>query len=131
MVSLSYVLFVNVSAYGKQVAIVSLQFARALLKYNHRLVMVFFYQDGVSNANSLILNDDDEINLVNLWQDFSNIHSVELHVCIAAALRRGLVDRDRVTAFHFSDSNLQKAFKLSSLGALIQAMVNCDRFIQF
>ncbi|SNC58375.1 Sulfurtransferase TusD [Sodalis endosymbiont of Henestaris halophilus] len=107
-------------AYGNQRASNALQFAHALLTCGHRLGIVFFYQDGVGNSNRLSMPASDEVDLVRAWHNLSQKHSVALHVCASAAMRRGI-----------ADDVLQLGFKLSGLGTLSQAMISCDRFIQF
>ena len=40
-------------AYGTQQATSALQFARAVLQEGHELLSIFFYREGVYNANQL------------------------------------------------------------------------------
>ena len=40
-------------AYGTQQASSALQFARAVLQEGHELLSIFFYREGVYNANQL------------------------------------------------------------------------------
>ncbi|MGP4123593.1 MAG: sulfurtransferase complex subunit TusD [Sodalis sp. (in: enterobacteria)] len=128
---LGYCLMVTGPAYGNQRASSALQFAQALLACGHRLGTVFFYQDGVTNANRLTAPAGDEVDLVRAWHDLAQKHRVALHVCIAAALRRGVTDALQASLLKCAGENLQRGFKLSGLGALAQAVLGCDRFIQF
>ena len=48
-----YTLLVTGPAYGTQQASSALLFARALLAAGHQLQSVFFYREGVLNANEL------------------------------------------------------------------------------
>ncbi len=48
-----YTLLVTGPAYGTQHASSALLFARALLAQGHQLESVFFYREGVLNANQL------------------------------------------------------------------------------
>lgn len=91
--SLTYTLVVNGSVYGSQSARHAYQFACALLEKGHQLVSVFFYQDGVHNASGLVLPANDEFDLTKAWQQLSQRHQVRLEACVAASLRRGIVDR--------------------------------------
>ncbi|VFS59086.1 Sulfurtransferase TusD [Kluyvera cryocrescens] len=52
----------------------------------------FFTGKGVYNANQLTSPASDEFDLVRAWQSLHDNHGVALHICVAAALRRG-VDR--------------------------------------
>ncbi|SUH34518.1 sulfur transfer complex subunit TusD [Salmonella enterica subsp. enterica] len=48
-----YAIMVTGPAYGTQQASSALQFAHALLNEGHELASVFFYREGVYNANLL------------------------------------------------------------------------------
>ncbi|AHF75518.1 Sulfurtransferase [Sodalis praecaptivus] len=129
--SLNYCLMVTGPAYGNQRASSALQFAQALLACGHRLGTVFFYQEGVANANRLSAPAGDEVDLVRAWHDLAQQHRVALHVCVAAALRRGVTDAQQASLQNRAGENLQPGFELSGLGTLAQAVLGCDRFIQF
>jgi len=47
-------------------------------------------------------------------------HSVDLVVCVAAALRRGIVD-----------DNLAAGFRISGLGQLVESGIRSDRLVTF
>lgn len=68
------------------------QFAQAVLQEGHELACVFFYREGVLNANQLTAPASDEFDLVRGWQSLHDEHGVALHICVAAALRRGVTD---------------------------------------
>ncbi|MEE3652396.1 MULTISPECIES: sulfurtransferase complex subunit TusD [unclassified Brenneria] len=128
---LSYCLLVTGPAYGTQQASSALQFAQALLSEGHRLACVFFYREGVLNANQLTSPANDEFDLVRGWQRLGQEHQVALNVCIAAALRRGVTDRQQAEYLKLGAANLQDGFTLSGLGELAQSVLACDRVVQF
>ncbi|MBN3191324.1 sulfurtransferase complex subunit TusD [Pectobacterium brasiliense] len=128
---LSYCLLVTGPAYGTQQASSALQFAQALLAEGHRLKSVFFYREGVLNANQLTLPANDEFDLVRAWQQLGETYQVALNVCVAAALRRGVTDAKQATQLNLAGVNLQPGFVLSGLGELAQSVLTCDRVIQF
>lgn len=128
---LSYCLLVTGPAYGTQQASSALQFAQALLAEGHRLKSVFFYREGVLNANQLTSPANDEFDLVRAWQQLGETHQVVLNVCVAAALRRGVTDAQQATHLNLASANLQPGFVLSGLGELAQSVLTCDRVIQF
>ncbi len=72
-------------AYGTQQASSAWQFAQAVLQEGHDLVCVFFYREGVYNANQLTAPASDEFDLVRAWQRLHDDHAVALHICVAAA----------------------------------------------
>lgn len=123
---LNYCLLVTGPAYGTQQASSAYQFALALLARGHRLSSVFFYREGVLNANQLTTPAGDEFDLVRGWAQLAQQHGVALNVCVAAALRRGVADEQGLAV-----ANLQPGFTLSGLGSLAEASLLCDRLVQF
>ncbi|WP_039057675.1 sulfurtransferase complex subunit TusD [Enterobacter sp. Bisph1] len=126
-----FALMVTGPAYGTQQASSAYQFAQALLNAGHTLASVFFYREGVSNANALTAPASDEFDLVRAWQRLHDEHQVELHICVAAALRRGIVDNVEAQRLALNSANLQPGFSLTGLGALAEAALTCDRVVQF
>lgn len=126
-----YTLLVTGPAYGTQHASSALLFARALLQAGHQLESVFFYREGVLNANQLTAPASDEVDVVREWQQLQISHGVALNICVAAALRRGVVDAQEAARLQLAGSNLQPGFVLSGLGALAEASLTCDRLVQF
>ena len=126
-----FALIVTGPAYGSQQASSAYQFARAVLECGHELGSIFFYQEGVSNANALTSPASDEFDLVRAWQHLHDDPRVELHICVAAALRRGVVDQNEAKLRGLTEANLQAGFSLSGLGALAEAALTCDRMVQF
>lgn len=126
-----FALMVTGPAYGTQQASSAYQFAEALLAEGHTLVSVFFYREGVYNANQLTLPASDEFDLVRAWQQLHHRHGAELHICVAAALRRGVTDESEAKQAGLPAANLQPGFTLSGLGALAEATLTCDRVVQF
>lgn len=126
-----FALVVTGPAYGTQQASSALQFARALIEEGHELRSVFFYREGVYNANQLTSPASDEFDLVRAWQQLHTQHGVALNICVAAALRRGVVDATEATRLGLTSANLQPGFTLSGLGALAEASLTSDRVVQF
>ncbi|WP_130100107.1 sulfurtransferase complex subunit TusD [Siccibacter turicensis] len=126
-----FALMVTGPAYGTQQASSALQFAQALVAQGHQLESVFFYREGVYNANQLTAPASDEFDLVRAWQQLNDQHNVALHICVAAALRRGITDHEQASLQQLPSANLQPGFSLSGLGALAQAALTCDRMVQF
>lgn len=126
-----FALMVTGPAYGTQQASSAYQFALALLEAGHTLSSVFFYREGVNNANALTAPASDEFDLVRAWQRLHDEQQVELHICVAAALRRGVVDDNEARRLALPAANLQAGFSLTGLGALAEATLSCDRVVQF
>jgi len=129
--SLRYCILVTGPAYGTQQASAAYQFALALLSRGHQIVSVFFYREGVLNGNQLSSPASDEFDLVRAWQRLAADHQVELHLCVAAALRRGVIDCNEAANQGLQVANLQAGFTFTGLGSLAEAALSCDRLMQF
>lgn len=126
-----FALMVTGPAYGTQQASSALQFAKAALAEGHEIACVFFYREGVYNANQLTSPASDEFDLVRAWQSLHDENGVALHICVAAALRRGVTDETESRQLGLPTFNLQPGFSLSGLGSLAEAALTCDRMVQF
>ena len=96
------------------------RFTVAALAKGHEIYRVFFYNDGVYNSNKLSEPQTDDRNLVSLWSKLGSEHDIDLVVCIAAALRRGM-----------KEEILEEGFRISGLGQLVEAGIQADRTIVF
>ncbi len=126
-----FAIVVTGPAYGTQQASSAFQFAQALIAEGHELSSVFFYREGVYNANQLTSPASDEFDLVRGWQQLNAQHGVALNICVAAALRRGIVDETKQEGWGWLRQTFQPGFTLSGLGALAEASLTCDRVVQF
>lgn len=128
---LYYCLLVTGPAYGTQQATSAYQFASALLAKGHQISSVFFYREGVFNANRLVTPASDEFDLVRAWAQLAEKNSVTLNVCASAAIRRGVIDTQEGYQQNLSLLNFQHGFVLSGLAGLAEALLSCDRIMQF
>lgn len=124
---MNYVLVVKQPIYGSQGAFLAYQFAQALINQGHQLTQIFFYQAGVEHGNAFVYPANDEFNLQQAWQHFAQQHHIPLHLCSAAAQRRGIVDSQ--SARQASQQNLAESFQLAGLGEFSQALLLADRVI--
>lgn len=122
---------VYAAPYSSQASYSAYQFAKSLLSQGHNLHRVFFYQDGVFNATKLATPPQGEFDLYNAWQTLADEHQVDLVVCIAAALKRGVLNKEESIRYQKEANNLATGFSLSGLGQLIDAAVTSDRLITF
>ena len=107
------------------------QFAYALLSQGHQLYRVFFYHDGAYQGSALPCPPQDEIDHTTRWQALAEAHSIDLVICIAAGLRRGILDQREAQRYEKAHYNLADGFTLSGLGQLVEAAVQSDRLITF
>lgn len=117
---MKYGILVNEGPFTHQASDSAYRFAVAALEKGHEIFRVFFYHDGVNNANKLSEPQSDDRNLVKLWSDLGKEHELDLVVCIAAALRRGV-----------KDDILADGFRISGLGQLVEAGIEADRLVVF
>ena len=109
----------------------ALCFARSVLDSGHSLQRVFFYQDAVHLGSRLLVVPQDEQNLAQQWQAFVREHQLDAVVCIAAGLRRGVLDAAEARRYQKDADNLAEGFELSGLGQLHEAMQSADRVVHF
>ena len=107
------------------------QFAHALLSQGHQLYRVFFYHDGAYQGSVLPCPPQDETDHIARWQALAETHSIDLVICIAAGLRRGIIDQREAKRYDKTQYNLADGFTLSGLGQLVEAAVQSDRLITF
>ena len=113
-------ILVNEGPFTHQASDSAYHFAAASIAKGHEVTRVFFYNDGVFNANKLSEPQTDDRNLVNLWSELGKANEIDLVVCIAAALRRGI-----------KDEVLKDGFRISGLGQLVEAGIENDRLVVF
>ena len=107
------------------------RYAKCLLDEGHQIFRVFYYGDGVLVANQQIAPPQDEDNLPELWQTLAKDHELDLVVCIAAAVKRGVLDANEAKRYEKPGANLAHGFELSGLGQLAEAIAVSDRVITF
>ena len=117
--------------YTDQTALSAYKFVLSALSKEHTIKRIFFYGDGVLNASHLNTPPQDEINLYKGWADLADKHGLELVVCIASALRRGVIDQEEATRYEKKGYSLDAPFILSGLGQLMDAAIESDRLITF
>lgn len=109
----------------------ALLFAQALLAGGHEIVRLFFYQDGVHSASSNVVTPQDEQDLPREWASFVSDNQLDGVVCIAAALRRGVLNEEEAQRYERPAVNLGAGWELSGLGQLHDAVQAADRLICF
>lgn len=109
----------------------ALRFAEAALAGGHQIVRLFFYQDAVHVASSLPVSAQDELDVPAAWRSFVTEHNLDGVVCIAAALRRGVLNGEEAQRYACASHNLEAPWELSGLGQLHEAAQDADRLICF
>ncbi len=109
----------------------ALLFAEAALAGGHEIVRLFFYQDGVYNACANVITPQDEQDLPRQWRTFVSDNQLDGVVCIAAALRRGVLNEEEAQRYQRSAASVEAPWALSGLGQLHDAIQDADRLICF
>ncbi|WP_287813615.1 sulfurtransferase complex subunit TusD [Pseudomonas sp.] len=109
----------------------ALRFAEAALAGGHEIVRLFFYQDGVHSASGNVVAPQDETDIAAQWRTFITEQQLDAVVCIAAALRRGVLNEEEAQRWNRPAANLPAPWELSGLGQLHEAAQLADRLVTF
>jgi tRNA 2-thiouridine synthesizing protein D len=109
----------------------ALRFTEAALAAGHEVVRLFFYQDGVYNACESVVTPQDEQDTAAAWRTLISQHQLDGVVCIAAALRRGVLDQAEAERYQRQAASVAAPWELSGLGQLHEAAQQADRLICF
>jgi tRNA 2-thiouridine synthesizing protein D len=129
--ALTYTIVVRCGADQQSQALSAFRFTQQVLSQGHRVLRVFFYQQGVHWSSRFRVMPQDELNITALWQQLSLDYGIELGVCIAAALQSGIVDPQESIRYELGGENLASQFMLVGLGQLAAASVESDRLVSF
>jgi tRNA 2-thiouridine synthesizing protein D len=138
---MKFALLVTAAPFSTQGADTALRFARAAIHKGHSIERIFFFRDGVHNANAFSIAPQDETNIPSEWQTFCQNNSIDAVACVSAALRRGIVDThesqrhnltaSNLTASNLTAGNLAAGIEIGGLGLLTDAIINADRVLTF
>jgi tRNA 2-thiouridine synthesizing protein D len=124
-------LIIQASAQKNELATTALEFARSLLRNQHTIHRIFFYGEGVLLANSTNVFPQDELDVQADWRAFIAENKIDAVTCIAAALRRGVLNEEEKNRYQKTAAVLAPEYDLSGLGQLIDAAVHSDKLITF
>lgn len=128
---MKFAIAVFAGPYTSEAPLSALHFARATLSAGHQIERVFFYHDGVYTANMLSAPPQDEPDITREWSELGLTHSLDLVVCVASALRRGVLDQTEADRYEKPSANLAPGFSISGLGQLIDSALSVDRLVTF
>lgn len=129
--SLSYSLVITAAPWASQAPQSALALAQAIIQGGHRIDRVFLYGDGVHLASSLATPPSDETHWPVEWSRFLAEHDIAGIVCIASALRRGIVNGTEQTRYHLEANNLRAPFEIAGLGEWVESRLQSDRVLYF
>ncbi len=117
---MKYAILVNEGPFNHQASDSAYQFAKSALQKGHEVLRVFFYYDGVLNGTKHSAPQADDRNIVKRWSELGKDYHLDLAVCVAAGLRRGI-----------TEEVVAPGFRITGLGQLVEAGIDADRTIVF
>ena len=124
-------ILVSEGPYTHQASDTAYQFAKAAVESGHEVIRVFFYHDGVHNATHLAVPPVDDRNVIARWIELAQHNDIDLAVCIAASLRRGVLGEQSAQHAGKSAVNLDENFKVAGFGYFIEGTMIADRTLVF
>jgi len=108
----------------------ALHFAKAIIKKNNQLDCIFLQQNSVYLSCANTVYPQTECNITTKWHDFLAKNKITAYVCITAALKRGIIDKNNANNY-LLPCTIAPAFKLTSLGFWLSMLEQTDRLISF
>ncbi len=128
---MNFSLLVLSSPYSTQGGETAWQFASAAVDGGHSIYRVFFYYEGAYHGNQLSVAPQDEVDRVQRWAQFAEQHKVDLVLCVASSVKRGMLDDSEALRHERASASIHPAFELSGLGQLVDAGIKSDRLVTF
>ena len=122
---------INASPYQYQAADTAWHFIQAAIESGHEVYRVFFYHDGIYNANRDSRPPGDESNIVERWGALQANNGVDLVVCVSSAQRRGLLEVSVARETGGYELALADGFRIAGLGLLMESVIESDRHVTF
>lgn len=116
---------------SSQAASSAFQFTRSLLSEGHEIYRLFFFSDGVHNANKLSVYGQDEVNLPAEWDKLINNYELDSVVCVSSAIKRGILNTEEAHRYELDGTTLFESSEIAGLGQLVDAALQSDRLVQF
>ncbi|MFE8069792.1 sulfurtransferase complex subunit TusD [Marinobacteraceae bacterium S3BR75-40.1] len=126
-----YAITITGAPYTSQAPQTAFRFCEALLARGHEIHSLFLYGDGVYLASHLQTPPRDEVNWYRRWTELLSQANVPAIVCVASALRRGLVDEREARRHELEAFNVRAPWQIAGLGTWIEARTEADRALQF
>lgn len=128
---MKFSIVVYAAPYSSQAAATAFNFTQSLLDQGHDVYRLFFFGDGVHNANRLSVVAQDECNLQQQWDKLITEHKIDSVVCVSSAVNRGILDEQESKRQDLDAVSAYASSELAGLGQLIDATINSDRIVNF
>lgn len=128
---MKFSIVVYAAPYSSQAAASALKFAKTVLDQGHELYRLFFFGDGVHNANSLSIVAQDDRNLQQQWHELIKKHDLDSVICVSSAIKRGIIDKRESQRYELNAVSAYDSSEIAGLGQLIDATLHSDRVVNF
>ena len=128
---MKFTLVIHAAPYSSQAAHTAYRFARAALAAGHELHRLFFFGDGVHNANRLAAVSQDETSLQSQWQELVKENGLDAALCVTSAMKRGVVDKAEAKRRGLDAVTAADGWEVAGLGQLVDAIAQSDRVVNF
>ena len=126
-----FTIAVHGAPYASQANHHALEFSKALVAAGHSIARIFFYHEGVLTALNSQVTPQEEGDTSDAWREFGAAHEIELAVCIANGLKRGVLSKEEQARYDKPHPTLAAGYELVGLGQLIDAIASSDRYVEF
>ena len=127
---MNFVLAVHGAPHNSNSGEHAIGFANAAIAQGHRIERVFFYHDGVLHGLNSHVTPQGENDLCKAWSELAD-QGIELAVCIASAIKRGVINAEEQARYEKTSHTLAPGFELVGLGQLVAGIQYADRYIEF
>ncbi len=119
---------VHGTSYANQSSRSAVKYAQAVINRGHTLKAIFFYQEGVYHANALSIVPTDESDA---RSSFKALNNTPLLLCVTAAEKRGIIDKEQAKLEALTHFNLDEAFTIAGLAEMAAIAAETDYVVQF
>ena len=106
-------------------------FAEAAIAGGHSVYRVFFLDQGTAAGSETAVFPQDESDRLQPWVKLAQDHGVDLVLCIASALKQGMLDATEAERYERRCATVHPSFSVSGLGQLVDATAHSDRLVTF
>jgi tRNA 2-thiouridine synthesizing protein D len=127
----TFTLIIRAAPYASTSARTALGFANAVLASGNSINCLFFQDEGVLNAGSHSTPPQDEPNIPQAWATLISSYDIDAVVCVASALKHGIVDTVEANRYELKGSTMHPSFVIGGLGSLVDACSTAHRVLHF
>lgn len=113
-----------------QCLVTAARVANGLVRRGHQIDTVFFSDAATAVGLVSLSMPQDELCVQSEWQRIAAEHQIDLVLCVASALQRGVVGPDS-PGDAVNQASLAEGFRIGGLGELVRATHTADRVLTF